>query len=246
MAFKILVLANLLVLTSALPSGLRSGFSERSADRSDCWQTDPGTVFYNCANGYVGCFSSDPCNSPPRPPPALNPEPPKTHEITKPRSFNIYVLSEAQHNVQDQVPHVDLNKPKGSRITTTNALVFDNVPAGAKNCRLNWRSTSPNDENNFTVAGQGQALHRQLNGFPGKDEIVSYDGLKKYQNPEAVWSSSLDFTGWPENPRDHIGPAVECGEQVGLELKGSDEGEQENRVFITLTETNGFYLTYEL
>ncbi|KAJ4296489.1 hypothetical protein N0V90_006534 [Kalmusia sp. IMI 367209] len=253
MSTKLFTFTSLLALTSALPSGLRSTLSERRADRSDCWQTKPGSVFYNCANGYVGCFYQDPCSLPPlestptTPPSTPTPAPPKVYEITKPRSFNIYVLSEAQHNVQDQVPHVDLNKPKGSRTTTTNALVFDNVPTGAKNCHLNWRSTKPNGENVFTVKGQGQAWHRQLNGFPTKSEIVSYDGLKKYQDPTAEWKPSLDFSFWPEQePRDHRGPSVECAEQVAVELKGNDEGEQENRVFITLTETNGFYLTYEL
>jgi hypothetical protein len=39
---------------------------------------------------------------------------------------------------------------------------------------------------------------------------------------------------------------MKCGSQVAVEVRGSDEGEEENRVFITLTETNGFYLSYEL
>ena len=255
MSTKLFALTSFLAFTSALPSALRSILSERSAGQSDCWQTNPGTVFYNCANGYVGCFSQDPCSlpklgsttAPPTPSTTPTPAPPAVYEITKPRSFNIYVLSEAQHNVQDQVPHVDLNKPKDSATTTTNAMVFDNVPAGARNCQLKWRSTEMNGENMFTVAGNGQAWSRQLSGFPTKEEIVSFDGLKKYQDPEAEWKSSLDFTGWTESPGDHTSTALKCAEQVAIELKGSDEPlEQENRVFITLTETNGLYLTYEL
>ncbi|KAL1610474.1 hypothetical protein SLS60_002142 [Paraconiothyrium brasiliense] len=248
MATKLFAFTTLLAFAAARPT-----LSERHADRSDCWQTNPGTVFYNCANGYIGCFDQSPCDRPPlasttstTTAPTSTPEAPEAHEITKPRSFNIYVLSEAQHNVQDEVPHVDLNKPVDSRTTTTNAMVFDNVPTGAKNCRLRWRSTESNDGNSFFVKGNGQAWHRQLTGFPTKEEIVSYDGLKPYQDPEADWSPSLDFTGWPESPADHIGPALKCGEQVAVELKGSDDGEQENRIFITLTETNGFYLTYDL
>ncbi|KAF2727562.1 hypothetical protein EJ04DRAFT_517179 [Polyplosphaeria fusca] len=252
MSAKLYAFTTFLALTSALPSTLRSTLSERRAQNTECWQTNPGTQFYRCANGYVGCFATDPCALPPLassttiPTSTPTPEPPKVYEITKPRSFNIYVLSEAQHNVQDQVPHVDLNKPEGSRTTTTNAMVFDNVPAGAKNCQLKWRSTAPNDENNFTVSGNGQAWHRQLLGFPSGNEIVSYDGLKKYQDPNAEFSPSLDFTGWPELPGDHTGPTLNCAEQVAVELKGSDEGDQVNRVFMTLTETNGFYLSYEL
>jgi hypothetical protein len=249
MSTTLFTLTGLLAFTSALPSALRSTLSERSADRSDC---NAGTVFYNCANGYVGCFPAatypDPCTTIPASPSTTPASTiPKVYEITKPRSFNIYVLSEAQHNVQDPVPHVDLNKPKGSATTTTNAMVFDNVPAGAKNCQLKWRSTETNGENMFTVAGNGQAWSRQLNGFPTKEEIVSFDGLKKYQDPEAEWKASLDFTGWTESPGDHTSTTLKCAEQVAIELKGSDEPlEQENRVFITLTETNGLYLTYEL
>ena len=99
----------------------------------------------------------------------------------------------------------------------------------------------------FSVAGNGLVSSRQLTGFPSSDELVSFDGLKKYQDPEAEWKAGMDFTGWTEIPGDHTGPALECAEQVAVELKGSDEPlEQENRVFITLTETNGLYLSYEL
>ncbi|ORY12759.1 hypothetical protein BCR34DRAFT_563323 [Clohesyomyces aquaticus] len=236
MSTKLFTFASLLALASALP---HSTLSQRRAQNTECWQTNPGTSFYRCDNGYVGCFASDPC--------ALPAKPVNVYELTKPRSYNIYVLSEAQHNVEDKVPHVDLNKPADSSITTTNAMVFDNVPAGAKNCQLHWRSTAPNDENSFTVAGSGAAFSRQLLGFPSGDEIVSFDGLKKYQDPNAKWSQSLDFTGWTEMPGSHTGPRLNCATQVALELKGSDgPADQENRVFITLTETNGFYLTYEL
>lgn len=247
MSSKLFALTSLLAIASALPAGLRA--------REECWQTNPGSTFYSCANGYVGCFFQDPCGLPPlsstttpstpssTPTPAVS----SIYEVTKPRSYNIYVLSEAQHNVEDPVPHVDLNKPKDSKTTTTNAMVFDNIPAGAKNCQLRWRSTTQDDANNFFVKGSGQAWSRQLNGFPTEDEIVSYDGLKKYQDPEAEWKASLDFTGWTDSPGSHGGPSLKCGEQVALELKGADEPlDQENRVFITLTETNGFYLTYEL
>ncbi|KAF9740435.1 hypothetical protein PMIN06_009547 [Paraphaeosphaeria minitans] len=251
MSTKLFAFTSLLALAASRPT-----LSVRRAESSECWQTNPGTVFYSCSNGYHGCFYQDPCSLSPlssTDPTSITPSPTTSsdipveiHELTKPRSFNIYVLSEAQHNVQDQVGHVDLNKPEGSAITTTNALVFDDVPAGAKNCNLNWRSTVSNDENNFTVKGAGQAYTRQLTGFPAKSEIVSYDGLKKYQDPSAQWTLSLDFTGWTEQPTSHRGPGLACGSQVAVEIKGSDEGEGENRVFITLTETSGFYLTYEL
>ncbi|KAF2444623.1 hypothetical protein P171DRAFT_443626 [Karstenula rhodostoma CBS 690.94] len=248
MATKLFAFTSLLALAAARPT-----VTSRSADRSDCWQTNPGTVFYSCSNGYTGCFYQDPCSlpplpssAPPTPLPTTTSEAPEKHELTTPRSYNIYPLSTAQHNVQDKVPHVDLNKPAGSATTTTNALVFDNVPAGAKNCILNWRSTAPTDENNFTVNGSGQAWTRQLTGFPAKTDIVSFDGLKPFQDPAAEWTPSLDFTGWTESPGSHAGSKLECGEQVAVELKGSGEGEGENRVFITLTKTNGFFLTYEL
>jgi hypothetical protein len=250
MSTKLFTFTTLLALTSAIP--LSNTVSERSAQNTECWQTNPGTQFYRCANGYVGCFSSDPCALPPiasttTVTPTSGPTPvSKVYEITKPRSYNIYPLVEAMHNVEDKVGHVDLNKPEGSRTTTTNAMVFDDVPAGAKNCQLKWRSVAPSDGNSFTVAGNGQAWHRQLLGFPSGNELVSFEGIKKYQDTSKDFSPSLDFTGWTTIPGDHVGPTLKCDKQVAVELKGSDDGDQENRIFITLTDVNGFYLSYEL
>ena len=247
---NILTFTTLISLTSALPSGLRRTEPSPPADISECWKTDPGSVFYNC-KGYIGCFHTSPCEGAPAPtpvpaPPA--PTTPKVYTITKPRSYNIYVRSEAQHNIEDRVYHVDLHKPADSTITTTNAMVFDNVPAGAKNCRLRWRTSEPDSDNVFTVAGDGNVWTRQLTGFPVQGvETVSYDGLKKYQDPAAEWSPSLSFADWIGTVDDHTGPSMECGSQVAVELMGAAEPfEQENRVFLTLTETNGFYLSYEL
>lgn len=247
MSARILAFTRLLAFVSALPSGLHSTLSERSPDRSECWRTEPGSSFYNCF-GYVGCFYSDPCSLPHRPSSTTlpTPEPPKTHEITRPRSYNIYVLSEALRDEEDSSSHVDLEKPEGSGITKTTAMVFENVPKGAKNCRIMWRSAARNDRSVFFVEGQGQAWVRQLNGFPTKPERVTFDGLKKYQDPEAEWSAGLDFTGWPESPGTHNGPYVNCAERIGIELKGSDQGEALNQVYIVLTDTDGIYLTYEL
>lgn len=75
---------------------------------------------------------------------------------------------------------------------------------------------------------------------------MSYDGLKKYQVPGREWSQSLDFTGWEGMPGTHVGSGVECGGQVAVELKGSAEGEGENRVFLSLEGGNGVFLTYEV
>ena len=153
---------------------------------------------------------------------------------------------EASQNEENRNGHVDLNKPEGDSITTTNAMVFDNVPKDAKNCRLMWKSVTRNDNNVFFVLGQGKAWVRQLNGFPTKEEGVSFNSLKKYQDSQAEWEPSLDFTGGPANPGVHDGPYVKCAEQIGLELKGSDQGEQHNRIFIAISDTTGLYLTYEL
>jgi hypothetical protein len=249
MSTKLFTLTTLLALTSALPLIPRDTILERRAAQAEHWQTKTETQFYRCANGYVGYFSSDPCALPPLAStttttvPTPTAQTPRVYEITQPRSYNVYI-QQSPDEVLDKVEHVDLQKPKGSRTTTTNAMVFENVPTGAKNCRLNWRNTIPNMDNIFSVVGAGQAWHRQLLGFPDGKTLPFH--LNPYRDPSATWSPSLDFTGWPGSPGDHLGPALKCGSQVAIELKGSDEGEQENRVFITLTETNGFYLSYEL
>ncbi|KAF1974729.1 hypothetical protein BU23DRAFT_89765 [Bimuria novae-zelandiae CBS 107.79] len=259
MSTKLFTLTSLLALTSALPSGLRSTLFERRAATTEC---DAGTWFYKCSNGYVGCFNYDPCSlpklestattSPTVPSPTSSSsstptsEPPKIYEITKPRSYNIY-HSEGQTNEEDKVPHVDLVKAENGTIVTSNAMIFDNVPAGAKNCRLNWRHSVGIEGDEFTVEELGQAFARPLTGFPTPPEKVSFNGLKKYQDTAAPWSQGLDFQNWPGLPaREHYGPSVPCGTQVAVEVKGSEEGVKANRVYITNTKTNGFYLSYSL
>jgi hypothetical protein len=235
MSTKLFTFTALLALTSALPSGLYE-------------REEPAAQYYRCANGYVGYFSSNPCALPPLATTTTTTLPTQTaqtsrvYEMTRPRSYNVYPL-QSDDTVSDKVEHVDLHKPEGSKITTTNVMVFDNVPAGAKNCKLGWRSTAPNAENSFTAVGAGQAWHRQLLRFP---EGIAPFHLNPYRDASAEWSPSMDFQGWPSIPRDHGGPSMKCGSQVAVEVRGSDEGEEENRVFITLTETNGFYLSYEL
>ncbi|KAJ4305059.1 hypothetical protein N0V90_000589 [Kalmusia sp. IMI 367209] len=251
MSAKLFTFTTLLALTAALPSGPRNTIERRGATiRTDCWQTNPGTSFYRCANGYIGCFAHDPCDlpsisdptSPPAPSPSITtPETPQQHEITEPRSFNIYPK---QVNVEDPVGHVDLKKTADEGIITTNALVFDNVPANAKNCNLKWRTDKANDRSTFFADGFGQVFSRQLFGFPsGK---VTYNSLEEFRDNEAEFVSSMDFTGWESSPTTHGGPSLKCAEQVAVELKPSGQGDGDNRVFITLTKTNGFYLTYAL
>ncbi|PVH97844.1 hypothetical protein DM02DRAFT_616229 [Periconia macrospinosa] len=262
MSTKFFAIAGLLALTSALPASERATLTERA--HGDCWLTNPGTQYYKCFQ-YDGCFAKDPCdpNSPPPPStttpcatssatpstiPSSTPTPPKSYEITRPRAYNIYVLSKEQHNVQDKTGHIDLNKPAGSRITTTNALVFDNVPKDAKNCRLMWRTVKPDETNSFRVDGNGQAWTRQLTGFPTGTEkdLVSFDGLKKYQDPNAQWSP-LDFTGGENDHSERTAQSLKCAEQIGLEMTGSDGGDEELiRIFMTLGEKNGVYLKYDL
>ncbi|CAI6236433.1 unnamed protein product [Periconia digitata] len=250
MSTKAIIFASIVAFTSALPS------YGKNTETTECWRTNPGTSFYRCANGNIGCFAYDPCGpqvsstTPPTTVPNVTPTPTTVpsakYTLTQPRSYNIYPLNEALHDSEDPVSHVDLLKVANGGIVTTNAMVFENIPAGAKNCFLGWNSTVPGGENDFKVTGKGQASRRQLTGFPTSEEKVSFNSLKKYQDNSAEWSQSLDFTGWVESPGTHGSGFLKCGEQVALEIKGSDDGEGENRVFITNTEDNGFFLTYEV
>ena len=244
MSTKLFIFTSLLALTSAL----RSTLTERRQVNTECPQTNPGTQFYHCSNGYVGCFAEDPCAFPPFSTttpsiPSATPIPTR-HEITEPRSYNIYPQN--GNGIEDPVPHVDLQKVVKEGIVTTNALVFDNVPENAKNCRLDWRSDKANDRSNFFVEGAGQAYFRQLLGFPSRPVSVIFETLKRFQDTEKEFSQGLDFTGWENSPAQHIGPSLKCARQVAVELKGEEGGEDANRVFIANTATNGLYLTYEL
>lgn len=253
---KAFTLATLLTLTSALPSGSGKTIVDRQGAtiRTDCWNIKPGTQFYRCANGYIGCFEKDPCALPPlaadptqptESTPSTSPAPPAStaNEITEPRSYNIY---EQFPDSYDPVPHVDLKKTVEGGIVTRNAMVFENVPEGATNCNLMWRSDKADDKNSFFVTGEGQVWSRQLTGFPAEDEDVTYATLEEFRNNDVEFSQSMDMTGWPASPSDHMGPSLECGSVVAVELHGSDKGDGENRVFITNTATNGFYLSYDL
>lgn len=237
---KLFAIAGLLAIASALPSSERSTGTLTERANVPC---KPGTLYYRCFQ-YNGCFAKDPCD-PNKPPPSSAVKTLQSYTITRPRSYNIHPLSNTKE--EDKVPHVDLEKPRNSRTVTTNVVVFDNVPKGAQNCQLMWRSAITDGDNRLDVVGKGEAWTRQLNGFPIKTQAVSFFSIKKYQNTNAQWSRTLDFTGWGNTTSDsHGGPALKCAEQVAVETKGNDEGEQENRVFMTLTDKNGFYLRYDL
>ncbi|KAF2651879.1 hypothetical protein K491DRAFT_696106 [Lophiostoma macrostomum CBS 122681] len=255
MSAKAFAFTSLLALTSAL----RSTPAQRRRDISDCSHT-PGTQFYRCSNGYVGCYAQDPCALPTissssstpttttptssTPTPTVADATPTATglEITVPRSFNIYPQNGAQN--QDEVPHVDLKKTDDGILVTTNALLFENVPSNAQNCRLQWRTEKEDDKSLFFVTGIGLVYSRQLLGWPEGD--VTFESLKPFQDNETGFRGGLDFTGWESDPRSHGGPRVNCAEQIAIELKGSEGGDGENRVFIANTKTNGMYLTYDL
>jgi hypothetical protein len=255
MSAKVFALTSLLALTSAL----RSTPSQRRRDISDCSHT-PGTQFYRCSNGYVGCYAQDPCALPAlsstsstpttttvssaTPTPTVADATPTATalEITVPRSFNIY--PQIVDSAEDPVPHVDLKKTAAEGIVTTNALLFENVPANAQNCRLQWRSEKVDDKSMFFVTGNGLVSSRQLLGFPSGD--VTFESIKPFQDNNTDFRASMDFTGWESSPGTHGGPRMVCGEQVAVELMGAETGDGENRVFIANTETNGMYLTYDL
>jgi hypothetical protein len=181
MSTKIFIFTSLLALSSAL----RTTLTERRQVNTECWQTNPGTQFYRCINGYVGCFAKDPCALPPlsTATPSIPSDIPvsTTHEITESRSYNIYPRNGADES--DLVPHVDLQKSATEGIVRTNALVFDNVPENAKNCRLQWRSDKADDPS-FFVVGAGQVYSRQLLGFPSSEDPVTYKSLKPFQDTQ--------------------------------------------------------------
>jgi hypothetical protein len=238
MSIKFFAFTALLSLTSAL----RPTITERREVNTECWLTNPGTTFYNCGNGYVGCFEKDPCALPPAP----TATPKVSHEITKPRSYNIYPKSTAEVELEDPVPHIDLKKEKGRGIVTTNAIVFDNVPANAKNCLLKWRTDGKEGGSGLAVSGSGLIYSRQLLGFPGDDVPVTFTNLKPFQNTAEEFSPSMDTTGWAGTIESHNGPSLKCAEQVAVEMYGDDAGGEDDRIFMINTETNGMYLTYDL
>jgi len=242
MSAKLIAFTALLSITSAL----RSTITERRQVNTECWQTNPGTVFYNCANGYVGCFKEDPCALPPKPD---TPELPTIYEITQPRSYNIYPKSPLapEDELEDKVPHVDLKKEPGRGIVTTNAMVFDDVPAGAKNCQLMWRLDGKDGLGGFRLTGtHGLIYTRQLLGFPDENTPVTFSNLKPFLNTAEEFSPSINTSGWELTTGAHIGPALECAEQVAVEMIQDDSGAEDDRIFMVNTETNGFYLTYQL
>lgn len=166
------------------------------------------------------------------------------HEITQPRSYNIYPQS--PKDIEDKVPHIDLKKEKGRGTVTTNAIAFDDVPANAKNCQLNWRTDGKDGTSGFFVKGSGLIYSRQLLGFPEEGVPVTSKSLAEFQNNATEFSAAMDTTGWEGTIDSHTGPSLDCSEQVAVEMYGDKAGGEDDRIFIANTETNGMYLTYEL
>ncbi|CAI6331717.1 unnamed protein product [Periconia digitata] len=262
MSAKIFAFASIFALASALPAEPRAN--------TEC---SKGTSFYSCF-GQIGCFATDPCiNGPPtasstKPPcttttisttptistsnPTVTPAAPKTNEAT-PRAYNIFIQQEDAEG--DLTGHIDLRKNAEGVITTINTLVFDNLPADAKNCKLMWRTNATSIPSRFRGIGDGRAWIRQLTGHPAMGEKWVNKDLDQYRDPAADYpeKSQWDFTELFKAPFEQVEKAmadqrpvdVRCGATVAVEVKGSDQGEGENMVFIQHDQYHGIYLAYE-
>lgn len=124
------------------------------------------------------------------------------------------------------------------------AIVFKGVPADAKRCSLNWQQADAS-ERSFTVVGQGLTRARQLSGFPGEGEPVSFNSLREFEGDDDAPSFSPDFTRWPENegPFVHLAGPIDCSEEIYLRIS-VQVAQGDGFIHLAQDEKNGFYIAY--
>jgi len=113
--------------------------------------------------------------------------------------------------------------------------VWHNVPSSTS-CTMKWSVAA---DRSFSVYNNGLIGTQQLVGLPlGNITADSISGLESSTPP----TSALDFTFWPEiaGPHDHVGPAVQCGDEVVVKLFKDDTAP--GLIMLEQDEQNGLYL----
>ncbi|RYP07129.1 hypothetical protein DL764_002676 [Monosporascus ibericus] len=130
-------------------------------------------------------------------------------------------------------------------VSIEQAAVFRGIPTGARLCMLMWRQAG-SAERCFSVDGQGLTTVRQLSGFPGEDEPVTFNSLRAFDRGNAT-TFSPDFSFWPDHdgPFEHIAGAIPCSQEIYLRI-AVNRSYGDGFIYLDQDEKNGFYIQYIL
>ncbi|CEI62141.1 hypothetical protein FVEN_g10354 [Fusarium venenatum] len=154
----------------------------------------------------------------------------------------------ALYNVFPSAPNV-AKKTSGFHVETYNnasqveqLLVFNDVPADAKDCSIGW-AQGERPERIFIVKG-GDALTevKQLSGFPDT-KSVTYETAKEFDTADET-AGAADFTNWDDLPaQGHIIGAIDCKSSIYLKaaLRNPDGN---TKVYLEQNSKNGLYIEY--
>ncbi|KAF5027618.1 hypothetical protein F66182_289 [Fusarium sp. NRRL 66182] len=120
-------------------------------------------------------------------------------------------------------------------------LVFNDIPAIAKDCTVSWRQGN-RLERVFIVKG-GDALTevRELSGFP--DSPVTYSTAKTFDTADEAIGAA-DFTNWDDlEPQGHIIGAVDCKSTIYFKAALRNPGGN-SKVFLEQNSQNGIHIEY--
>lgn len=221
-----------------------------SLSRREWTDCPTGKVFYNCANGYKGCYEKDPCALPPvattsiAAPPSSTPTPPPaactSGSIFKPTMYNLYP---SQPDLsQSPVSYLQV-QVSGTNPQLEQVAVFSGIPSNAKTCSLMWAQAAES-ERTFVVDGSGLTSILPLTGFPSTGSPVSANSIKPFESGEKATHS--DFTFWDKQSKDavnHTVGAIECAEEVYYKMSIDTEN-GDGHVYLEQDGKNGFYVTY--
>ncbi|KAL7627939.1 hypothetical protein AAE478_002134 [Parahypoxylon ruwenzoriense] len=259
-------LACLAAVTLATP--LNSGASNvlPRQHETDC---SSGKVFYSCANGYRGCFETDPCALP-----AIIitttatfstsivsatstsstssattvaaagacPTAGTTGSIWQPTMYNLYPSE--PDLAQTPVSYLQV-QVHGTDPQLEQAVVFRGIPAEAKTCTLSWAQADAS-ERNFVVVDSGLISVQPLAGFPdvGQGEPVTSDSVDAFVDP-AVKPLRPDFTFWDktEAATPHTAGPIDCAQDVYFKVN-IDARNGDGHVYLEQDAKNGFYIEY--
>ncbi|RYP41996.1 hypothetical protein DL767_000627 [Monosporascus sp. MG133] len=130
-------------------------------------------------------------------------------------------------------------------VSIEQTAVFRGIPAGARLCKLMWRQAG-SAERCVSVDGHGLTGVRQLSGFLGEDEPVTFNSLRAFDRGNTT-SFSPDFSFWPDHngPFEHMAGAITYSQEICLRI-AVNKSYGDGFIYLDQDEKNGFYIPYTL
>ncbi|KAF4988250.1 hypothetical protein FGRMN_9874 [Fusarium graminum] len=261
---NMITLACLATAASALPAN-----SIRQPLFKECAK---GTWYSSCGE-IAGCFDYDPCVEPPtsacasNKPAVTQQEAPAT--TTAPALTATSAAATATSAAPSETASLKTVNPDGiyeifpekaeyakgkvngihlaaydDKSQVEQAIVFKNIPKGAKDCNFGWRQ-GPRFSTTFVIHGDdAQADARQLSGFPKDGEDVTYKAVKPFDAAkEIVGGPNFSFWDVLEESNHSVGQ-VQCAETLYF-IAGLRNPKSDVQLFLEQDEHNsGWVLNY--